>query len=335
MARISSIDLVFEREDDGSFTKRALMRQDILRYATQLRKSLDEVPFFPKLPEMYTFKETPLLHWVVDHNLELQDRFHGTTINQANKISNSRTLISGRLADLTSLGLVMQLGTTIAERTHEEIPQFAFLPSGVLLAYLIDNINRVNVEHVETIWKVVLAYSWGQTARRVFLQSFFKRSMERGLFHLFVKNFVKNLNDRKIDFEKYGSDVMVIFMSFIFASDPRDGLDRGVAELWLESLAAMDGEAKQLFLYSLKQRLESNNSWLDVKRETEILRWSSSPDYSKIVIELLCDGCVRTSPVTIDIMDLVRFISLANPCPHCHKKDGLVVPIDRFINELI
>lgn len=311
------------------------MRQDILRYVIDLRKSLAEVPFFPELPRMYTFKETPLLNWIVDHNLELQERFRGTPFNQANKVSNSRTLISGRLADLMGLGLVMQLGTTIAEKTREEIPQFVFSPSGILLAYLVDNINREEVEHVDTIYKIALAYSWGQTARRIFLQSFFKRSMERGLFHTFVKNFVNNLNDNKINFDKYGSEAMVMFMSFIFASDQQDKLDRRTAELWLESLEAMEGEPKQLFLYNLKQRLESSTSWLDVKRETEILRRSSASEYSKIVTELLCHACANTTALSIDIIDLVRYTSLAKQCPRCHNEGGLVVPIGRFVNELI
>lgn len=334
MPKSGSIDLIFEREDDGTFSKRATMLQNILEYAVTLNLTLAEVPFFPTLPKMYSFKETPLIHWLLDHNAELRERFKGKGYNQFSKVASVRNLVKGRISDLRKMALLMELGTTTAEKTREEIPLYAFTPSGVVLAYLVDNIRRQNIEHIETLYHLTLSVTTGETALQTFLHTFFKKSMERGLFPSLVENVVKKIRGNQIDFSEQSGDAMTLFLHLIATDSSGERFNPAMASLWLEALDALDKQAKELFLFGRKQHLETIERWSDTKRETEIVRQQNAISYSQIVIEIWCRECLKTSPVLVDIPDIVRNDSMSKRCPKCNNGNSLEIPLERLKAEL-
>ena len=335
MPKSGSIGLLFERQDDGSFSRKAMLLQNILEYVVQLRPGLDDVPFFATLHEMYTFKDTQLMNWLIDHNSELRGRFEGKGFSPAYKVTSVRHLIKGRISDLMDLLIVMEAGTTTAEKTREEIPLYAFSPSGILLAYLVDNIRRDKIEHVDTIYKLILSFTWGETARQVFLQTFFKKSMEKGIFSAFVENFIRKVRTSEIEFKSHPPDAMMLFLRLISTDYSGKQIDANTAALWLETLNELDDGYRRLFLYGAKQHLEVIEAWFDTKKETEIQRQQHASNYVEIVIEILCKQCHKTSPITVGIPDIVRNQTITKQCPKCNDSNSLVIPVDRLKSELI
>ena len=202
------------------------------------------------------------------------------------------------------------------------------------MGYLVDNIRREEIKHLDTIYKLTLSLTGGETARQVFLQAFFRKSMQKRLFPRLVENIIKKLRNRQFDFASQPREGMTLFLHLIATDYSGKNFDSNAAALWLETLAEIDDATRQLFLYGAKQHLETIQKWFDTKKETEILRKQNASNYSQIVIEIWCRECRKTSPVIVDIPDIVRSDSMIRPCPKCNNSNSLVIPIDRLRSEL-
>ncbi len=139
-------------KDEGSYTKRALFYQDILRYY-----------FVMKETNMGPFKDRKLIYWLLKNNLELK-RFYvdsDSNTSPSTRMENRLERVQRSVQDLINLGLMLEAGTAPDERGgNRPVKLYSFTPKGSLLACLIEGFvsskrEKANNEGYDVIQSVL------------------------------------------------------------------------------------------------------------------------------------------------------------------------------------
>lgn len=138
--QLPGINYVFKKDENGHYTKSALLYQDILRYAIFRKK--DNASDDP-------FRHWDLAEWLVMNNNEFINRYKGssdrhTTIN--NRIENTQKRTKDRLNDLVDLGLILIVGQTKVKKGTATTSLYLFTDLGYLLAWIIEGFNPIKRE---------------------------------------------------------------------------------------------------------------------------------------------------------------------------------------------
>src|SRR5438552_14435254 len=124
------IYLIVEK-DNGSYTKRALFFQDILRYSIALNGI-----------QRTSFKDRELTHWLLENNKELKNYYVDSNKHtpRSTRVDNRLDRVKASVKDLVELGLMVETGTTPAEKGGTRPVQlYGFTMDGHLLACLIES----------------------------------------------------------------------------------------------------------------------------------------------------------------------------------------------------
>jgi hypothetical protein len=167
MKKLPGIQAVFERDNDGNYTKDAHLYQDILYYSIVTEKENAE--------GKCSFKERELARWLIEYNQEFVNDYKGSHKRTSYRIENRLPRIKDKIVDLIGMFLIQRTGTVKAQKIGYDIPLYSYTKSGYFLAWLIDAENENEYRRSTAIQKVRdivnLYLSTKDTSRSIFLSN--------------------------------------------------------------------------------------------------------------------------------------------------------------------
>lgn len=346
VGRTGYIDDIFQIKDDtGRYTEDAVLLQDLLRYSLVINKVPSKIAV--------SFKKRELQKWTVIHNQEISsyynDALHRRNTTYSNRIHGMRSKLNSKFEILLSLNLIMQEGTSPAEKIKASVPLFKYTMGGLLLALIIkamdikevvgitksdkannehqNELNRIQQNIFET-FQLAFKTTKSSPARDIFYSCLIQQSMERGVFD----NLISRIQDT------ITSDVHIVNVTDLllrsFYSSSFEGQSKiEFLNVFWETIKDLDEDVKNLILFQIKGYAESKfeKRQENVSREYEEYRFKLRSDYKRIAIEGYCNNCRLKQVIGINYLDIKR-ISAARAdatnwtCPVCSTKKSLVVP---------
>jgi hypothetical protein len=327
MYRQFGLGSILEKVPSGEgYTNEAILYQDIINFCMKRDQE-----------GKTDFKHRELANWLLENNLEYLDFYKGTRAKtkKSSRVEHILQRIKDRLRDLSRIDLI-RISDTPQEKGEGTTELYQITPFVILLGTLLDSIKTIDKE--------------------------FMKSSDKHLYELFIKQFAEYPNSLNQFRSRFYPKLMLadIFTDFIgdglrqilLSEDPpqsirellqkwhllsqfdesrRDKVELYL-KLWFESLAELDEEARNLFLFNIKVEIENQILMQSNGPQTyEKARFYNRNDYQSIVLEGLCNKCFHVQPRTIEMKGYLRLYIGAVPgqtlvlhqCVNCDE--GIVV----------
>src|ERR1051325_3143803 len=120
------IDLLFETNEDGYFTPKSLLYQDIMEYFLEDNKE-------------HPFRFTDLAKWLMKKNNEFRNYYSGSKakVPMSSRTANRRQKIKQCIDDLIGLDLISDQGKTKSQKNETLTPLYAYTIQGQILSFLL------------------------------------------------------------------------------------------------------------------------------------------------------------------------------------------------------
>jgi hypothetical protein len=320
MKKLPGIQAIFERDNDGNYTKDALLYRDILYYSIVTQKENAE--------GKYSFKERELARWLIDYNQEFVHDYKGSHKRTSYRIENRLQRIKDKIADLIAMFLIERTETVKAEKIGYDIPLYGYTKSGYFLAWLIETENKNKDRKSTAINKVHdivnLYLSNKDTSRSIFLSNFFQRCKEKGIFvndptyFLSSSEEIPPLNNELSLLELFLDVPNTLYWVTTYPA------------IFIETLDNLDAEIKKALLFQFKMEIEVfYNNYYSTKR-WEIMRYNNISNYSTVTVPGFCSGCNSEVPFQYDIINYLHSLStmkmpypsgiITTTCTKCGKE---------------
>jgi hypothetical protein len=280
MKKLPGIQAIFERDNDGNYTKDALLYQDILYYSIVIEKENAEVKG--------SFKERELARWLIDYNQEFINDYKGSHKRTKYKIENRLPRIKGKIADLIGMFLIQRTGTDKAQKIDYDIPLYGYTKSTA-------------IQKVHDI--VNLYLSTKDASRSIFLSNFFQRCKDKGIFVNDPTYFLNSLGE----IPPLYNEVSLLEL-FLDVPNTLYWVTTYPA-IFIETLDNLDAEIKKALLFQFQMEIEVfYNNYYSTKR-WEIMRYNNINNYSTVTVPGFCSGCNSEVPFQYDIINYLHSLS--------------------------
>jgi hypothetical protein len=311
-----SINAIFQKEKDGSYTKNARLYQDMLRYVIEGKNR-------PEAAD--SFRHWELAKWLMTHNNEFSNFFKDPstrTYTVPNKVENTQRRTKDKLSDLVELKLIRILGTTKQKKGTGLVDLYEYTLPGYLIALLLKVKNEESrgstSETTERVLGIIHTCTKTNDSRSLlFINKFLRNCATKGSFLAIVGFFVEailpayTLSD--------GRELLLLFLGL------RNSLNWILADpqIFRKTLEELDGEEKKIILLQFKLEIEGyyNKNYLKedllakelnsrIGKELDIsfnqdyssiimvptmawemMRFNNISDYSKVTIPAFCETC--------------------------------------------
>jgi hypothetical protein len=320
MPRGVGIYSIFERNENKTYTKDALLYQDILSYSLNIEKD--------ELGDSKPFRHWDLASWLMNHNEEFVNRykksFDGHT-NISNRIENTQKRTKGVLLDLIALGLIDSAGIISQRKGTGIVNLYKFTWEGFLFAWLIEGIKPEKREYVnDEIFNLFDSYFKRRDNGSVdiYNSNLYNTFKNKGVFGEIVVDTIRekiaSSNARNIDeFFQH---------SLLFISAKDDEKRKIFLESWKQTMDELDPQTKKLTMYDFKLNIESKmKERVLIGLDTfENMRFDLRDRYDRVMLTGNCNKC---HGVFIGNAEMLKYIEAYNSssshntglyCKRCH-----------------
>jgi len=189
-----TLNSIFQRNSNDTFTNKAALDQDILRYSVIITRDQTPEQIYKNSPN---FTHRNLAKWLIKNNPEFITFYEGKDMTDSDKIENTQKRLKKRLKDLELLGLVKH-GKAKQQKGTAEIPVYTYSRPGYILAWIIEsfNPNRRDGANNEIYNWLEMIYSIDNhsSSNVIFYAHLFKKCKETGQFDYIVSLFREVIN---------------------------------------------------------------------------------------------------------------------------------------------
>jgi hypothetical protein len=322
--KIPTIQDIFRKCKDGSYTKEALLYQDILRY------SLGELNTTEK--SSYQFKVWELAEWLITHNLEMAADYKNPSashMTKTNKIQARIGRVKRHINILLYLGLIGDVGQSKETKGQELITVYSYTEFGLLIALLImafTSENEKREKAIRCIYKIFADnFRDNPSSFDQFCLSLIYKLHKNNLFESYVKTLIETFST-KIPI----TNVDVFFNnSIVIELNEEDS--KKFMKLRREALDELNPDIKRYFMH--KQKLEIERKMFGVSTNLkgfEKMVFELRNDYENIAAEGFCQRCQLYIPVKLSLLGYLDQTYLVDKitaiCPACKVQNSMLIP---------
>jgi hypothetical protein len=128
-------NIIFKKNKDWTYTKNALLSQDILRYCINGKYKEDDNE---------SFRLWNLTKWLLEVNSEFINHFKDLStrnITKRNRVENRLPRIKLIVKELVNLGIIVQVGTAKETKGTGIVSIFQFTEVGRMMAWIVESMN--------------------------------------------------------------------------------------------------------------------------------------------------------------------------------------------------
>ncbi|HEY6885449.1 MAG TPA: hypothetical protein VI278_15555 [Nitrososphaeraceae archaeon] len=327
-AQLPGVNYVFRKDENGYYTKPALLYQDILRYAIFRKK---------ENPSNDPFTHRDLATWLMSNNREFIDRYKGssdkhTTIN--NRIGNTQQRTKDSIKDLVDLGLILKVGRTKIRTGTGTTQTYVFTDIGYLLALIIEGFNLNSREtadnEIYNLYDSNYKRISSPSSYDIFNWALYKKYKEKGVFGSFVVDELR----RKFDSNLQTRDIHGLFqrIGVIYSND----IEKATffVDLWNETLDELKPEDKNLVLHHIKLEIERRmEDRVEDLASFEKTRFDTRNSYDFVAVQGNCKNCKNCYSMGLEIRgylkiaNLLPFEPIIGKCVLCKSDDSYVIKV--------
>jgi hypothetical protein len=331
------IDWIFETRDNGIFTDEAVLYQDILKYASVIKRSRDN-----ENSNDYSFSLWELIKWLRSNHKNYVDRYNMKPLsNPQTEIESLQKGIKSKVDSFIQLDLIKPIGTRQSKKGTGEITLYTYTEFGFLFAWTLESDKGDKAKVISEVYDLIQSiFRRGRYApsSSILYSEFFKICKQAGTFQDIVDLIRTTLTSKNQTVTTIGEFIQQIQqLSF---NDPDKTIFFNFL-LWEETFNKLDPQIQNLVMYNLKIDLERRMD-LQVKndRNYEKLRFKVKDDPRSIALEGYCTKCRYYIPMAVDLLEYkIRMIcaSAVNqpimfikcPNPKCKMEKSFRIP---FLN---
>jgi hypothetical protein len=267
------MSIIGEKDSAGNITTNSLLRQDILRYNSEVLNS-----------EKKAFAFSELMEWIVDHNKEIINYYGDLSTRNTtkrNRVASRWDRVKKRLDELMFLKLVREAGNKKTSRGNIS-PAYEFTDLGHMVSLVItyDNLKDEisKKKRIEHIYQLVCSYlSSNQSSSDKYSLSIFKQFWENNFFVTYLEAFAKSLG---LDTAMFGQ------------IDIASAKEADFEKMKHQALKQLSEDEKKLFLYGYKIIVESMfyRNARNLKGYEDIA-FKCRGTANQLAVEGYCDNC--------------------------------------------
>lgn len=309
-----------------NYTNEAMLYQDILNFIMKLDQE-----------GRRHFKHRELANWLLDNNREFLDFYKGMKAHtkRSSRVQNILPRIKNRLVDLSKMYLI-RISETPQEKGSGTTNLYQITPFAILLGTLIDSTRAIDKESGKSLDKRLYELFIKQFAEypnslNQFRSRFYPKLMSAGLFTDFIARGLRKI----LLSDDPPQSIHELLQRWHLLSQFDESMHDKVelySRLWFESLAELDEEIRNLFLFNIKTEIENQIMMQSDGPQTyEKARFYNRDDYQSIVLEGLCNMCFHVQPRVIGMEGYLRLYIggiagqtiVLSKCVNC--KEGTVI----------
>jgi hypothetical protein len=172
-SKIPSIQSIFEKGDNKSFTKDALFYQDILKYSIKTEKR--------------EFRLTDVGYFILEINDELIKRYDLDKISseknipKSKRFANIRDRLETKINDLIQLGLLSS-GSVRAKKINAQIPLYLLTGDGYFISLLLERTDKGYRKDISKLYDLIQStLNICNSHQAKFLSKFYEQCKQEGL----------------------------------------------------------------------------------------------------------------------------------------------------------
>jgi hypothetical protein len=294
-----SIQTIFEKDQDGLFTKDALFYQDILSY--------------PFRTGQRKFKLREIGIWLLKHNLKLIQDYEVPKNHTPFGIryENRKKYFEIRIKELTEIGLLSR-NTTKAAKVETQISLYSLTGDGYFVNWLLERIKARNDANELERKKARVA---ANEKLYDFIQVNFKQYDSYQIAFL--------SREFEIYKDKGWLDIVFNIIEELLERD-HNIISKGLHKLSLQTLNSLDEQHKISESLYIKSALEGVILDQLPPREWEYLRLNHLNEYSTVILYGKCHHCDWSDYVEVDPLGFIN-VHIENKihsiCPKCKQSD--------------
>ncbi|MGC1132918.1 MAG: hypothetical protein WA941_08845 [Nitrososphaeraceae archaeon] len=299
---------IFQKEKNGSYTKDALMYQNILSFSD----------------DKSCFIRTELYNWLFSHNRELIDDYKDLSTRNtpySARMANRKDRLDRVFSDLLDMKVLVHSGHTQAKKLNMEIETYSIDKSGKLVLAIIRNMSLknelLNTQKKDPLLRQMKTKELEDNYLRTYnlIKSNFMVNENIPYRNIVFREFLIKLENKRLFFK------FVDYMSFAIHSSHFNRINSIIhlitdtlnyilnrapernlfMDLFYESADGLSSEGKEIFLYERKLEIEDRfkNNIKGYSREYEKQCFVERADYNKIVLEGECNECKKSSIIKL------------------------------------
>jgi hypothetical protein len=322
IGRSLRFNLIFRRGNQGNYTKKAFVYEDILSISIDREREENLKP------------SQPITHWdlakrLMKKNQEFRDRYKDPStrnIKISNRIENTRKRTRGKLEDLIYLGLMKKGEPTKEARGTGMIDTFTYTPAGILIAWLIEGLNPNANNRIYEI--LTDGFKSRDYSSSITIFKFLGRCRYMGMFGKSVEYFYYLVHLDNSNIKNIADLLTNIFDSSFGGSEVQTELLR----IWYETIQDLEPDVQKLMLYRTKMSLERRfeNNQINPSKQYEEFRFKLRSDFDKIAIPGYCETCKCMQNIALPYLELTNILTSGNydiriKYPVCNTKDSLLI----------
>ena len=315
------LSIIFSKNIDGSYTRNALLYQDIIKYSIKGKY---------KENDNKSFRSRSLTKWLLEENKEFINYFKDPSTRHftiSNRIENRLDRVKDKVNDLMELNLIEEVGTTKETKGNSNIPIYRHTVNGSLIALIIES-QKSNTNLIEDIYKLLQNYfRESPSSEDIFYSLFYDKCKSAGIFDKIVATYSEVI---KSDFP---ITHLPGFLQHLMIRSINEENNRVIVELWKASLNELQEPLKALFLHNFKLELEMRmRTKVGDFRGYEKMRFETRNNYNTVSLQGICLSCNNYTSLGLELIQYLEEIH-RNPgsniilsCPACGTDDNLVIP---------
>lgn len=313
------INMLFEKENEKSFTKNAVLYRNILEYR------FETDGYKP-------FRFTDLGKYLMKKNYEFQDYYtdHLRKVTMTNRIANHRQRIQRCIDNLLATDLLKIVGKVKSEKNVLETPLYTFSIEGHIAALLSAHYNNPKDgnqrNRIDKIFELIDQFYSRYNSHIVdFVSRIYRKAKERGFSESVVVLLTKILQ----------SNIPIKFMKDAFNYTLYFHLEKGHTRsdffnIYMETLSELNEDVRKIVLNHEKAEIESRFHLYQPPKDWEEAWIHHIQDYSKIVLYGVCanKNCYARYPIVTDYYEYRQDIfsgHLKKDCNRCNTKDSVLI----------
>jgi hypothetical protein len=315
------LDIVFQKDSYGNYTKDSLLNQDILRYAIFVKEE--------DLEQYFTIRD--LTKWLLQNNQEFINYFKEIstrTTRYENRIDNRLPRVRSKLQIFEELRLVKIAGTRKALKSQNEVSLYRSTSEGYFLAWLIESLNSdKRPEADDEIYRYCIDMFKGSLEGDFYLISW-KILKEQGRF----SDYVDHLR-RVVEKGTPIKNVEQIFMKTEVPGHLTDFMHDNpdlMVNQYKEIINKMDPGERESFMYNDKIRFEKALAErLKGIPEYEKMRFRIKGRYDLVAILGICIKCDKTLTRGVQLFEYLKIKWSKNKtftenCINCKTENSII-----------
>jgi hypothetical protein len=315
-------DIIFGKYKDGTFTKKALLCQNIMQYYINGKYKEDDNE---------SFRLWNLAKWLLEVNLEFINHFKELSTRNyttSNRIEYILRRIKHNVEKLIDVGIIMQVRTEKETKGTGTIPIFQFTTLGRVMAWVVESMNPGRREHaVSQIYELFQNhYKKEPSSIDIFCSIYYRKCKERGIFGDLIEHYKKVVGVPVPMLGRYGFSYHLMLI-------PKYNIDSNIdfRSLWNDSIAELEPKTRELIFQHIKLEIERKaEAECHAFGAFEKKRFTAKNIPDLVTVEGQCMNCGLYTPCSFLLDNYMDMVYEAYPngvivitCPAC-KKDGSV-----------